>query len=204
MIWGSSGMRSLKITPPGPCGESGGEQLATIVGLAAADGQPGTPRTRQPRAWRDTVRRSWFQPGLRECSQPEVHARAPVRGHPGPCPSSRRRIRARARMSARRPSPSPCSCPQPRAASRRSGPARWEAVYADGERQAVELGCEALVADLEGRAVARSLASGVALGGEPRVHPFDPALARRTLKAPVRGAPGGPKERQGPREEQDG
>ena len=85
-----------------------------------------------------------------------------------------------------------------------SGPARWEAVYADGERQAVELRCEALVADLEGRAKARSLASGVALGGEPRVHPFDPALARRMLKAATRGAPGGPRNPQHPREEQDG
>ena len=85
-----------------------------------------------------------------------------------------------------------------------SGPARWEAVYADGTRRTVELACEALVADLERRAHAWSRGSGVALGGEPRVHPFDPALARRMLKAAARGAPGRAKDRQGPREEQDG
>ena len=64
-------------------------------------------------------------------------------------------------------------------------------------------GC-ALVAGLERRAEAWSLASGVALGGEPRVHPFDPALARRMLKAPARGVPGRARNPQHPHEEQDG
>ena len=85
-----------------------------------------------------------------------------------------------------------------------SGPARLEAVYADGERRPVALECEALLAELDGRARAWSLASGVALGGEPRVHRFDPALARRMLNATTRGAAGGAGDPQGPREEQDG
>ena len=66
------------------------------------------------------------------------------------------------------------------------------------------LGCSEFVADLDRRAKAWSRASGAALGGEPRVHPFDPALARRMLKAPARGARGGPKDPQDSRAEQDG
>ena len=85
-----------------------------------------------------------------------------------------------------------------------TGSARFEAVYADAERRALDLAGESLVPDLDGRSRAWSLASGVALGGEPQVHRFDPKLARRMLKAPTREEAGRAMDRQDPHEEQDG
>lgn len=64
-----------------------------------------------------------------------------------------------------------------------AGSAKWEAVYAEGERRAVKLARDAL--DEEVRALARewSAAAGVRLTGEPEVHRYDPKRARRMLEA---------------------
>ena len=69
-----------------------------------------------------------------------------------------------------------------------AGPARIEAVYADGARRPLALAPEAVVAELADVAKAWSEASGVTLGGEARVHHFDPERARRILGAKDRDA----------------
>lgn len=62
-----------------------------------------------------------------------------------------------------------------------AGPARWEAVHANGERRVVEIGCEALIEELRALAREWSHVAGVRLGGEPEVHRFDPKKAKRML-----------------------
>ena len=62
------------------------------------------------------------------------------------------------------------------------GEARWEAVYANGERRAVEVDAKALLEEARALAVEWSKAAAVELGGEPEVHRFDPVRVRRMLK----------------------
>ena len=62
------------------------------------------------------------------------------------------------------------------------GEARWEAVYANGERRAVEVDAKALLEEARALAVEWSKAANVELGGEPEVHQFDPVRVRRMLK----------------------
>ena len=63
-----------------------------------------------------------------------------------------------------------------------AGAARWEAVYEDGERRPVELAREGVIEELRALAREWSEAADVKLGGEPEVHRYDPARARRMLK----------------------
>ena len=67
-----------------------------------------------------------------------------------------------------------------------AGAARWEAVSGDGERRVVEVDAQAVLAELREVARAWSAAVEVALGGEPQVHRYDPARARRMLAATKR------------------
>ena len=62
------------------------------------------------------------------------------------------------------------------------GAARWEAVYANGERRAVEVDARAVLEEARALAVEWSKAAAVELGGEPEVHRFDPVRVRRMLK----------------------
>ena len=62
------------------------------------------------------------------------------------------------------------------------GEARWEAVYANGERRAVEVDAKALLEEARALAVEWSKAANVELGGEPEVHRFDPVRVRGMLK----------------------
>ena len=62
------------------------------------------------------------------------------------------------------------------------GAARWEAVYANGERRAVEVDAKAVLEEARALAVEWSKAAAVELGGEPEVHRFDVAAARKMLK----------------------
>ena len=62
------------------------------------------------------------------------------------------------------------------------GAPRWEAVYANGERREVEVDAKAVFEELGALAGERSKAAAVALGGEPEVHRFDVAAARKMLK----------------------
>ena len=61
------------------------------------------------------------------------------------------------------------------------GSPTWEAVYEDGERRSVEMEREALLEEL--RALARGWSEGarVELGGEPRVHQYDPQRGREMV-----------------------
>ena len=68
------------------------------------------------------------------------------------------------------------------------GAARWEAVHADGERRVVEFGREAVIEELRELAREWSAAAGVRLGGEPEVHRYDPARARRMLATAAKAA----------------
>ena len=62
------------------------------------------------------------------------------------------------------------------------GAPRWEAVYANGERREVEVDAKAVFEELRAVAGERSKAADVELGGEPEVHRFDVAAARKMLK----------------------
>ena len=62
------------------------------------------------------------------------------------------------------------------------GAPRWEAVYANGERREVEVDAKAVFEELRALAGERSAAADVELGGEPEVHRFDVAAARKMLK----------------------
>ena len=64
-----------------------------------------------------------------------------------------------------------------------AGPAEWRIVTDRGERSAVAVDADAVVAELRAAARAWSAAGGVALGGPPAVHDFDPARARAMLAA---------------------
>ena len=63
-----------------------------------------------------------------------------------------------------------------------SGPATWETVSVEGERRAVEVDAKAVLEEARARADEWSRAANVALGGEPEVHRFDVAAARKMLK----------------------
>ena len=63
-----------------------------------------------------------------------------------------------------------------------SGPATWQTVSVEGERRAVEVDAKAVFEELRAFAVEWSRAANVALGGEPEVHRFDVAAARKMLK----------------------
>ena len=62
-----------------------------------------------------------------------------------------------------------------------AGPAKWDAVYADGERRPVEFSTQAILEELRVVAKEWSHVAGVKLGGEPEVHRYDPQRARRML-----------------------
>ena len=69
-----------------------------------------------------------------------------------------------------------------------AAPARWQAVHEDSERRTVEIVREAVIEELRELAREWSEAAGVKLGGESEVHCYDPARARRMLKAKTRDA----------------
>ena len=64
-----------------------------------------------------------------------------------------------------------------------AGPAEWRAVTESGERLAVAIDADSVVAELRDAARAWSEAAQVALGGAPIVHAFDPDRARTMLSA---------------------
>ena len=64
-----------------------------------------------------------------------------------------------------------------------SGPPEWCAVTETGERNAVVIDADTVVAELRAAARAWSTAADVPLGAEPTVHDFDPDRARTMLAA---------------------
>ena len=64
-----------------------------------------------------------------------------------------------------------------------SGPPEWRAVTETGERNAVVIDADTVVAELRDAARAWSTAADVPLGAEPTVHAFDPDRARTMLAA---------------------
>ena len=63
-----------------------------------------------------------------------------------------------------------------------AGPATWETVGVEGERRAVEVDAKAVLEELRALAAEWSAAANIELGGEPKIHHYDPARARRMLK----------------------
>ena len=61
------------------------------------------------------------------------------------------------------------------------GSPMWEAVYEDGERRSVEMEREALLEELRALARGWSEVARVELGGEPRVHQYDPQRGREMV-----------------------
>ena len=64
-----------------------------------------------------------------------------------------------------------------------AGSATWQTVGVEGERCAVEVDAQAVLEELRTVAGEWSAAAAVELGGEPEVHRFDVAAARKMLKA---------------------
>lgn len=65
----------------------------------------------------------------------------------------------------------------------RSAPGEWQLVRASGERQAIEITADSVGQELRVTARQWAAAAGVALGGEPTVHHYDPAIAKSMVSA---------------------
>ena len=65
----------------------------------------------------------------------------------------------------------------------RSAPGEWQLVRASGAREAIAITAETIVQELRDTARKWAEATGVALGGEPTVHRYDPAIAKSMVSA---------------------
>lgn len=63
-----------------------------------------------------------------------------------------------------------------------AAPAEWRAVTRGGERRSIEVGESAVLEEVRETAKKWSETAGVALGGEPEIHEYDPKKAKEMLK----------------------
>ena len=64
-----------------------------------------------------------------------------------------------------------------------AGPPDWQTVSVEGERRPIEVDGKAVLEELRAVADEWARAADLTLGGEPRVHRYDPVRAKRMLKA---------------------
>ena len=63
-----------------------------------------------------------------------------------------------------------------------AAPAEWRAVTGGGERRSIEVDENAVLGEVRETAKKWSETAGVALGGEPEIHEYDPKIAKAMLK----------------------